>query len=154
MLLAFAFLFRSGVHNLPVYYAIGFMLMTFNYGYFNAEISLIKLSVPNRELTAANAKLSFAETFVGIMGPALSGLILMLPDISDGLLLTSACYFICMGLFMKLNADEEKETPRTQFTAEFLEGWRAFCANKPLACVVWNLVALVVYVRTRLWKVQ
>ncbi|WP_178022574.1 MFS transporter [uncultured Paenibacillus sp.] len=69
LLLAFAFLFRSGVHMLPVYYAIGFLLMTLSYGYFNAEVSLIKLSVPNQELTAANAKLSFAETFVGIMGP-------------------------------------------------------------------------------------
>lgn len=133
LLLSFALLFRSGIHLLPVYYAIGFFLMTLSYGYFNAEVSLIKLSVPNQELTAANAKLSFAETFVGIMGPALSGLILMLSDVSDGLLITSACYLICMGLFTRLKWTGEKETPRqTKFAAEFLEGWHAFSANKPL----------------------
>ncbi|WP_330981637.1 MFS transporter [Paenibacillus rubinfantis] len=77
--------------------------------------------------------MSFAETFVGIMGPALSGLILMLSDVSDGLLITSACYLICMGLFTKLNLAGEKETPRqTKLAAEFLEGWHAFFANKPL----------------------
>lgn len=57
----------------------------------------------------------------------------MLSDVSDGLLITSACYLICMGLFTKLNLAGEKETPRqTKFAAEFLEGWHAFCANKLL----------------------
>lgn len=38
-----------------------------------------------------------------------------------------------MGLFTKLNLAGEKETPRqTKLAAEFLEGWHAFCANKPL----------------------
>ncbi|MCK8488531.1 MFS transporter [Paenibacillus sp. MBLB2552] len=143
LLLAFALLFRSGVHMLPVYYAIGFLLMTLSYGYFNAEVSLIKLSVPNHELTAANAKLSFAETFVGIMGPALSGLILMLSDVSDGLLITATCYLICMGLFTKLNLNVEKETPqKTKFAAEFLEGWRAFRANKSLMLMTVFVVLL------------
>ncbi|MGG6310989.1 MFS transporter [Paenibacillus macerans] len=133
LLLGFVALFRSGIHILPVYYAIGFLLMTLSYGYFNAQVSLTKLSVPTRELTSANAKLSFAETFVGIMGPALSGLILMLSDISDGLIITSACYLLCMGLFTRLKLAEETRTPRrTRFAAEFLEGWRAFSANKPL----------------------
>ncbi|SMF31204.1 Na+/melibiose symporter [Paenibacillus barengoltzii] len=143
LLLAFAVLFRSGIHLLPVYYAIGFLLMTLNYGYFNAEVSLIKLSVPVRELTSANAKLSFAETFVGIMGPALSGLILMLSDISDGLLITSFCYLICMGLFTRLKLAEKQETPRqSRFAAEFLEGWRAFCVNKPLVLMTVFVVFL------------
>ncbi|MFD1176995.1 MFS transporter [Paenibacillus puldeungensis] len=133
LLLLFVYLFRAEVHILPVYYAIGFVLMTLNYGYFNAQVSLTKLSVPNRQLTEANTKLSFAETIVGIMGPALSGLILMLSDISDGLLITSLCYLIVMGLFTQLKLAQENRTgPRNRFMAEFLEGWKAFWQNKLL----------------------
>lgn len=146
LLVGFVMFFRSGIHMLPLYYAIGFLLMTFNYGYFNAQVSLTKLTVPTHRLTSANAKLSFAETLVGIMGPALSAMILLLPDISDGLLITASCYGLCMLLFTRLrleerHADDQAGQERPGLAKAFKEGWIAFKNNTSL----WMMTVFVIF---------
>ncbi|MCA1293607.1 MFS transporter [Paenibacillus sp. alder61] len=143
LLIGFVLFFRSGTHVLPLYYTIGFLLMTFNYGYFNAQTSLTKLTVPTHRLTSANAKLSFAETLVGIMGPALSAMILLLPDISDGLLITAGCYGLCMLLFTRLRLEEKHADggTRPSLAKAFTEGWTAFKSNTPL----WMMTVFVIF---------
>lgn len=126
-------LFKSESNLLPLYYFLGFLLMTVNYGYFNAQMSLTKLVVPTNMLTSANAKFSFAETFVGIMGPALTGLILMMAHIYYGIIITAFLYLFCFFLFARLNVDENiKGTDKKSFLLELKEGWLAFQSNRLL----------------------
>ncbi|HYK71943.1 MAG TPA: MFS transporter [Pseudoneobacillus sp.] len=133
LLFAMAYLIKTNTNLLFTYYTIGFLLMTFSYGYFNAQISLIKTTVPEGKLTAANAKFSFIDTFVTIMGPIISGFILLLPFLYDGLLLTSIVYLISFLLLTQLKLpNTEINRNKEPFLNELKNGWMSFIKNKSL----------------------
>jgi predicted MFS family arabinose efflux permease len=125
------YLFKTDNSILSLYYLIGFLLMTFNYGYFNAQVSLTKLSVPNRHLTSANATFAFVETLVSVMGPALSALVFLLADLSDGILITAVAYLLCFFLLSRLTVQEVLPAKENgHFWQELKEGWMAFTSNR------------------------
>nr|WP_275581914.1 MFS transporter [Brevibacillus fulvus] len=143
LLLLFVLLYKMNTQAMYAYYVLGFLLMTLNYGYFNAQVSLVKRIVPSPQLTMANARLSLTETLVSILGPALSGLVLMLPDTSDGIVLTAICYGLCLLLFSQLTLPHQTDSrPRSSFWQEIKEGWLIFCANRSL----WMLTGFVIFV--------
>ncbi len=136
LLFLLVYLFKSGNETLLLYYLLGFLLMTFNYGYFNAQVSLIKLSVPTQQLTAANANFTFVETLISVMGPALTGLVFLLADISDGILITAIAYLLCFILFSRLAVKElPKEETKLSFWKELHEGWVAFSSNRLMVMI-------------------
>lgn len=143
LLLTLVGLAQANIPFLPAYYLIGFLLMTFNYGYFNAQLSLTKLCVPTARLTAANAKLTFAETFVSIMGPAVSSLVLLLAHIHDGLLITAGLYVLSLFLMRTLKVQEPVPLqPHGSFWVDLREGWTMFCANRMLVLMTLFVVLL------------
>jgi MFS family permease len=126
-------MFGRDIYKPILYYLLGFMLMTLNYGYFNVQISLVKMSLPMNKLTSANAKLSFVETFVGIMGPVLLSMVLILSNMEQGLLIAAFLYAVSYILLMRLKVNEpEKNNLQTSFWADFKAGWREFSQNKAL----------------------
>jgi predicted MFS family arabinose efflux permease len=143
LLFLFVYLYQSDIHALSIYYIIGFFLMLFNYGYFNSQVSLTKEIVSRDQLTAVNAKITFTETLVGIMGPMLSGLVFMLPDISNGILITATCYFLCMLLFFTLPVQQQSlpSKAKRRFVQDLWEGWTAFRTNRPL----WMMTVFVMF---------
>jgi predicted MFS family arabinose efflux permease len=131
LLFSLVYLFKANNQTLSLYYLIGFLLMTFNYGYFNAQVSLTKLSVPTQHLTSANATFTFVETLVSVMGPALTGLVFLLADPSDGILITAVAYLLCFFLFAQLSVQEVlPEKGKGHFWLELQEGWEAFRSNR------------------------
>lgn len=143
LLLSLVGLAQANQPFLPLYYLIGFLLMTFNYGFFNAQISLTKLSVPADQLISANAKLTFAETFVGIMGPAFSSLVLMLSHTHDGLLITAGLYVISFFLLKGLSVQEIVSPQKHgSFWGELREGWHVFRANRLLVMMTLYVILL------------
>lgn len=88
------------------FYLAGFLLMAFSYGYGNARVSIIKQVVPGPLLTSANARFSFLFTLIEIMGPAISGFILLLSSLHDGLLITGIAYFIALIAVSLLEREE------------------------------------------------
>ncbi|WP_167568743.1 MFS transporter [Brevibacillus migulae] len=136
LLFLLVYLFKSGNETLLLYYLLGFLLMTFNYGYFNAQVSLIKLTVPSHHLTAANANLTFTETLVSVMGPALTGLVFLLANLSDGILITAVAYLLCFVLFSRLRIQEiPRQDRKLRFWKELQDGWVAFTANRLLVMI-------------------
>lgn len=133
LLLCLAYLLKIESSWLPAFYVIGFMLMTCNYGYFNAQIGLVKANIPTEYLNSANAKFSFIETFINVMGPVLSGLILLLPLFYEGVLITACTYFLCLLILSRLsNKTEEPRPVRSGFFEDLEEGWIAFKQNRAL----------------------
>ncbi|MFJ7728586.1 MFS transporter [Neobacillus sp. NPDC097160] len=134
LLVTMGYLIKTNNEILYPYYVIGFLLMTCNYGYFNAQVSLTKLNVPSHHLTSANAKFSFIETFVGVMGPVISGLILLLPFLYDGILITAIAYASCFFLLTQLSSHQGDiaVVKTNSFLQDLSEGWHSFRANKPL----------------------
>ncbi|WP_068619969.1 MFS transporter [Paenibacillus tuaregi] len=122
-----------GSPSIYVFYITGFLLMTLGYAYSNARVALVKLVLPGQHLTPANAAFSFLGTAIAIMGPALTGLILMLSDLNAGLLLTAIAFVPACLLILLLPADPEPSTvPRGNFRQELKEGWNELLRNRIL----------------------
>ena len=131
LLFLLAYLVQTEVHLMWVYYFIGFLLMTFNYGYFNAQVSLTKLTVPSNQLTSANSKFSFIDSFVGIMGPVFTGLLFLLAHLYFGLYIAAAVYLICFILLSQLSISEEVTSNKGSLWKDLKEGWELF-QSKPI----------------------
>ncbi|WP_442599756.1 MFS transporter [Neobacillus sp. D3-1R] len=143
LLLGMAYLIKTNTTLLFPYYTIGFLLMTFSYGYFNAQVSLIKTTVHSSQLTAANAKFSFMDTFVTIMGPMISGFILLLPFLYDGLWITSIVYFIAFLLLTQIKLPVMETVSKKQpFFKDLKTGWVFFMNNKPLLTMTMFIIFL------------
>ncbi|RDI43223.1 MFS transporter [Falsibacillus pallidus] len=131
------FLWHLSFHQIThlwMYYIVGFLLLTFNYGYFNTQVSLIKLSATPLQMTSANAKFSFVESFIGIMGPVFTGLVFLLARISDGILLAAMVYIISFFTLSRLRVKETRsmKNNKTSWMEELKEGWFTFKANAVL----------------------
>jgi len=121
-----------------VFYAGGFCLMMFSYGYINARISSVKWALPTSMMTSANAKFTFIQTLMQVMGPAISGAILFLSSLYYGLLIT-AVLFLCALLVLprlELHETPRAERPR-QFWKELHAGWQELRQNRPLWALTW-----------------
>jgi predicted MFS family arabinose efflux permease len=140
MLLLFS-LFAYSQLQTPSYlafYAGGFCLMMFSYGYINARISSVKWALPTSMMTSANAKFTFIQTLMQVMGPAISGAILFLSSLYYGLLITAVLFLCALLVLTRL---ELHETPRAerprQFWKELHAGWQALRQNRPLWALTW-----------------
>ncbi|MFX3623443.1 MAG: MFS transporter [Ectobacillus sp.] len=151
LLLCLAYMLKIESDWLSGFYVIGFLLMTFNYGYFNAQIGLVKANIPTEYVTSANAKFSFIETFISVMGPVVSGLILLLPVFYDGVLITAAIYFLCLLILSRLAHQPEVRRPSNSgFFADLEEGWKAFRQNKAL----WMMTIFIMLLNSSVTVVQ
>jgi MFS family permease len=140
MLLLFS-LFAYSQLQTPSYlafYAGGFCLMMFSYGYINARISSVKWALPTSMMTSANAKFTFIQTLMQVMGPAISGAILFLSSLYYGLLITAVLFLCALLVLTRL---ELHETPRAerprQFWKELHAGWQELRQNRPLWALTW-----------------
>ncbi|MDF2679324.1 MAG: transporter [Brevibacillus sp.] len=136
-------LIESGRAQILHFYAAGFLLMAFNYGYGNARVSIIKQVVPKPLLTSANARFSFLYTLIDIMGPAISGFILLLSSLQNGLLITGISYLVALIAVSFLEKEKTPETSAQQdsFWQDFRAGWRELLSNRPL----WLITILVIF---------
>ncbi|WP_338553183.1 MFS transporter [Paenibacillus sp. KS-LC4] len=132
-----------GEPSLYVLYIGGFLLMTCGYAFSNARVAIVKQAIPNELLTSANVSLNFITMLIGIIGPALTGLILMLPRLYDSLFVTAAAFGFAFILLLFLKSNEQ---PRGQghasFWKELLEGWRELRRNRLLWLISLTVIFL------------
>nr|WP_238933535.1 MFS transporter [Brevibacillus choshinensis] len=136
-------LVESGQAAVIHFYVAGFLLMAFNYGYGNARVSIIKQVVPRPLLTSANARFSFLFTLIDIMGPAISGFILLLSSLHNGLLITGFAYLIALIAVSFLEKESHPAIAAQQgtFWQDFRAGWQELLSNRPL----WMITILVIF---------
>ncbi|MFY0544588.1 MFS transporter [Brevibacillus sp. H7] len=145
LLLVLFLMIEYGAANLYHFYIAGFLLMMFNYGFGNARVSIVKHVIPKPLLTSANAKFSFVHTLVEIMGPAISGFILLFSSLHDGLLFTACAYLMALCSISFLEKDDLGPTVQQgSFWQEFIAGWRELFANRPL----WLITLLVIFLNS------
>ncbi|MBU8917279.1 MFS transporter [Bacillus sp. FJAT-29953] len=151
LLLCLGYMLKIETAWLAPYYLIGFLLMTCNYGYFNAQVGLVKMNIPTEYFHSANAKFSFIETFVSVMGPVISGLLLLLPFFYTGVLVTAFAYVLCFVILSRLSHQSEfRRQASSGFLADLREGWNAFRANKPL----WMMTIFIMLLNSTMVVVQ
>lgn len=140
MLLLFTLFIYSQTQepNEVVFYGAGFLLMVFSYSYINARISSIKLALPTHMMTSANAKFTFTQTFMQVMGPAISGAILFLSSLYYGLLITACVYLFALIVLARIDLKEPSQVLQTRhFWDEFKAGWYTLRENRTLWALSW-----------------
>ncbi|MEC0370247.1 MFS transporter [Paenibacillus chibensis] len=137
------FSLSRGYASTPLFYGAGFLLMTFGYAYSNARVAMVKHSLPAPLLTSANASYNFVVTFVGILGPALSGMLLMLPNMHTALLLTASAFLVAWITLSALRSQEESPVHmRSGFWKELRDGWQELRSNRLLLTITIVVVFL------------
>jgi MFS family permease len=134
-------LVQTGYPYLIFFYSIGFLLMTSNYSYANVRISIVKQVIPRELLTSANAKFSFTITLITIMGPAISGFVLLFSNLHNSLLITSIALIIGLIASHFLKMDEDIKSMKSGLWQEFIDGWRELRSNRPL----WLITLIVIF---------
>ncbi|MEB1808595.1 MAG: MFS transporter [Bacillaceae bacterium] len=123
-------------------YVLGFILYTSAYMFGNAYHSVLPLIVEKEQLTAANSVISFLYTFVGLIGPALAGMVLLVLNNIYGLTITAVGLLVLL-LFISLLKlpviKKEEGQKKTSMIEEMKEGWYSLIENKEL----WNLTIMV-----------
>ncbi|MCU4715905.1 MFS transporter [Bacillus cereus] len=139
----FYLLINNNVNTL-VFYTFAFILMTFSYTFENAKISITKKVIHHSLLTSANAKFASISTIIMVLGPALSGLLLIFSDLRIGLLITAIAMFISSILVTFLKFKPEKKMINTTFKQDFIEGIKELKRNKPLL----QITLLVIFINS------
>jgi predicted MFS family arabinose efflux permease len=118
------------------------VMILLNYGYVNARITSVKWALPTPMMTSANAKFTFIQTLMQVMGPAISGAILFLSSLYLGLLITAVMYFLGLLALTRLQLQEgARREERTSFSEELRAGWLALRQNQ----VLWVMTLFVVF---------
>ncbi|NIK75510.1 MFS family permease [Paenibacillus castaneae] len=133
VLLGLCLVIAYGNPSIFALYVCGFLLMLFGYAFNNARVGIVKYSLPIAMLTPANAAFNFMSTLIGIMGPVLTGLLLMLPKLYDALFLTAFAFTIAFIMLLFLRTEEPPKSARQNgFWRELSEGWIQFRSNRVL----------------------
>ncbi|MGF7396841.1 MFS transporter [Thermoanaerobacterium thermosaccharolyticum] len=135
---------KSGHKYILLFYIIGFFFMALFYCYDNAMTSIVKDVIPYNLLTSANSKFSFISTFIGIIGPAISGFILALSNLEDGLLITMLALlggFIVFSFLKSQKNQIEAKKENQSILEDIKEGWIELRRNHSL----WLITLIVVF---------
>lgn len=115
-------------------YLFGFILSVAGYTLGNAHHSVIPQIVAKEQLTSANAKISFVNTFIQTIGPGLAGAFVVTFSFTPTLAIYMVCLFIlflCMGRVV-LPDDRKKVKEKTTIWQDMKEGIDELFRNKTL----------------------
>lgn len=127
-----------------VLFPAAFLMTTFDYGYHNARMGIFKNVLPTEQQNTATARMSSLYSFFDTIGPALSGVLLLLSAIHNMFLLVIVIYLLAYLQFSKLRFDTpSRDKPVSTFTA-IKQGWEALKSN---TCM-WHITLAVMIINT------
>lgn len=115
-------------------YILGFILSTSGYTFGNSQHSAIPQLVSKQQLTAANAKLTFVETFVSMVGPGFAGIIIALYSFGFSFSLYLVCLVVMLVflLFVQVPPVEREIKQQASVWTDMKEGIHELFGNKTL----------------------
>ena len=128
--------------SLVAFYCIGFSLRACNYGYQCAKMGLINENIAKHLLTSATAKITSLNATFDVLGPAVTGLILLLGTLKFGVLLPAVLYFLASVSLFLLPTQLHQPVPLDNFWGSLKEGWQVLRANRPLWEITLFVIAL------------
>ncbi|HEY8380788.1 MAG TPA: MFS transporter [Microvirga sp.] len=131
-LVGLASAFGSGLTHPLVIYPLVFALSTAVYAYYNAQTAALKMALRQDELGPATAAMSSVGQTFQMLGPALAGLLLMLPAPSASLWAAAAVAVMSLAAILPLALASSSPPQGGRLRDRVLEGWRALRANRPM----------------------
>ena len=103
-----------------------------------AEVGLVPQTVPPERLQQANALQGMTRNLVGVLGPAIGGVVVVLGSPGTALALDAVSFFVCADILRRMRMPAREDSDSPGFFAELREGWQEFTSRTWL----WASVAL------------
>lgn len=121
----------SGHISLPGLMIFMIVFNGLSYASNNAQMTLIRLTVPESHLSDATALSSMVFSVISTIGPAVAGFLLLQLDHTGVIALCAGVLALSLLSTFRLNPDETLPAPQP-FWASLREGWQVFIANREL----------------------
>ncbi|MDR6225174.1 MFS transporter [Desmospora profundinema] len=116
-------------------YILGFILSAAGYTFGNSHHSVLPQIISKQQLTAANAKLSFVDTLINMIGPGIAGFLIAIYSYQVSFTVFLVCLCLVF-LFVQLThipaPDTRSKQGQTSLWMEMKEGIDALWVNKML----------------------
>ena len=115
-------------------FLLGFILSAAGYTFGNAQHAIVPLIVTKEQLTDANAKFSFTQTLLSLIGPGVAGMLIAAYSYKISFTIYFFCLFLLLFLvrFLYLQPIEKKTRKDTTIIQEMKEGLVELFGNKTL----------------------
>ena len=94
-----------------------------------AEVGLVPQTVPPERLQQANALQGMTRNLVGVLGPAIGGVVVVLGSPGSALALDAVSFFVCADILRRMRVPPREDTDSPGFFAELREGWQEFASR-------------------------
>ena len=94
-----------------------------------AEVGLVPQTVSDERLQQANALQGLTRNLVGVLGPALGGILVVAASPGAALAVDAATFIVCAFLLSRIRLGARVRAARPGFLSELREGWREFTAR-------------------------
>ena len=113
----------GGIVVLQAVYGLGLGLV------IPAEVGLVPQTVSDERLQQANALQSLTRNLVGVLGPAIGGLLVVAASPGVALAADAVTFFVCAVLLSRIRLAARAAADAPGFVSELREGWREFTAR-------------------------
>jgi len=103
-----------------------------------AEVGLVPQTVPPDRLQQANALQGMSRNLVGVLGPAIGGIVVVLGSPGSALAIDAVSFFVCADILRRMRIAPREDSDSPGFFADLREGWQEFTSRTWL----WASVAL------------
>ena len=94
-----------------------------------AEVGLVPQTVRPERLQQANALHGMTRNLVGVLGPAIGGVVVVLGSPGTALALDAVSFFVCADILRRIRVPPREDTDTPGFLAELREGWQEFASR-------------------------
>jgi MFS family permease len=94
-----------------------------------AEIALVPQTVSAERLQQANALQGLTRNIVGVLGPAVGGVVVVAWSPGVALAADAASFLVCAELLRRIRVAPREASRRPGFVAELREGWQEFTSR-------------------------
>ena len=126
-----AMIFGSDAVHGYLLYPVVFVLSTATYSYYNAQTVALKMAIPANKLGSAVSVFASIGQAFQLFGPALAGILLMLPTPSASLWVAAVVALASLAAVSTLKLPHKPAAPE-RLGKRIADGWHALRANRPL----------------------
>jgi predicted MFS family arabinose efflux permease len=94
-----------------------------------AEVGLVPQTVPAERLQQANALQGMTRNVVGVLGPAIGGVVVVLATPWLALAIDAVSFFVCAEILRRITVPPRADADAPGFFAELREGWQEFASR-------------------------
>lgn len=127
-----------------VLFPAAFLMMTFNYGYANARMTMLKQALPQQVQNTAVARMSSLSSVMETVGPVLSGVLMLMSAIHNAFLIVAILLLVAYWQLERMTLSPSEPAKSQGIWVALTEGWAVFRAEKNM----WHITLAVMVINT------